>query len=40
MDMKLNAELLPAVERIAREAGVLILQVYASDFDVQGKADT
>ncbi|MDO9095189.1 MAG: 3'(2'),5'-bisphosphate nucleotidase CysQ [Rubrivivax sp.] len=38
--MKLNAELLPAVERIAREAGVLILQVYASDFDVQGKADT
>ena len=34
-----HAELLPAVERIAREAGALIMQVYAGDFDVRGKAD-
>jgi 3'(2'), 5'-bisphosphate nucleotidase len=30
---------LPAVERLAREAGALILQVYAGDFAVRGKAD-
>jgi 3'(2'), 5'-bisphosphate nucleotidase len=30
---------LPAVERLAREAGALILQVYAQDFAVRGKAD-
>lgn len=30
---------LPAVERIAREAGALILQVYATEFSVLGKAD-
>ena len=34
-----NAQLLSAVEKIARDAGVLILQVYATDFAVQGKAD-
>lgn len=32
-------ELLPAIERLARAAGELILQVYATDFAVQGKAD-
>lgn len=31
--------LLPAVEQLARAAGQLILEVYASDFQVQGKAD-
>ncbi len=31
--------LLPAVERLARAAARLILEVYASDFDVQDKAD-
>ena len=31
---------LPALERIARDAGALILEVYASDFAVRGKADT
>lgn len=40
LDTNINAGLLPAVEQIAREAGVLILQVYASDFAVLGKADT
>jgi 3'(2'), 5'-bisphosphate nucleotidase len=30
---------LSAVERLAREAGALILQVYAQDFAVRGKAD-
>ena len=37
--MATNAELLPAVEHIARQAGALILQVYASDFAVRDKAD-
>lgn len=32
-------EHLPAVERLARAAGEVILTVYASDFQVQGKAD-
>jgi 3'(2'), 5'-bisphosphate nucleotidase len=32
-------ELLPAVERLARAAGALILQVYAGEFAVRGKAD-
>lgn len=31
---------LPVIERLARAAGELILEVYASDFDVQDKADT
>ena len=34
------ATALPALEQIARDAGALILQVYASDFAVRGKADT
>ncbi len=33
------AALLPRIEALAREAGELILQVYASDFSVQNKAD-
>lgn len=37
--MTAGAELLPAVERIARQAGALILEVYAGDFVVRGKAD-
>lgn len=37
--MRANVQLLAAVERIARDAGRLILQVYATDFAVQGKAD-
>ena len=32
-------ELLPALEQLARAAGEVILAVYASDFQVQGKAD-
>ena len=32
-------ELLPAIEQLARAAGQLILEVYASDFEVQRKAD-
>jgi 3'(2'), 5'-bisphosphate nucleotidase len=31
--------LLSGIERLAREAGALILQVYATDFAVRGKAD-
>ncbi len=31
--------LLPAVEDLARQAGAVILQIYASDFGVQHKAD-
>ncbi|MDE2081743.1 MAG: 3'(2'),5'-bisphosphate nucleotidase CysQ [Burkholderiales bacterium] len=31
--------LLPRIERLAREAGALILEVYGSDFAVRGKAD-
>ncbi len=34
-----SLELLAEVERVAREAGALIMQVYATDFAVQGKAD-
>jgi 3'(2'), 5'-bisphosphate nucleotidase len=34
------ARLLPAVEALARAAGAVILEVYASDFDVSAKADT
>ena len=34
-----NASLLPALERIARQAGALILEVYAGDFAVRGKFD-
>lgn len=30
---------LPALEQLARAAGALILEVYASDFEVHGKAD-
>ena len=37
--MKAGLELLAQVERIAREAGALILQVYAGAFEVRGKAD-
>jgi 3'(2'), 5'-bisphosphate nucleotidase len=33
-------ELLPAIERIAREAGVLVMQIYGSDFAVRGKSDS
>ena len=32
-------ELLPAIEQLARAAGQVILAVYASDFEVLGKAD-
>ena len=32
-------ELLPTIEQLARAAGQLILEVYASDFEVQRKAD-
>jgi len=35
----LAATLLPRVEALAREAGALILAVYATDFAVRGKAD-
>ncbi len=35
----LAVELLPRVEALARAAGALILQVYATDFAVQGKPD-
>ena len=35
-----SLELLSQVEAIAREAGALILQVYAGNFEVRGKADT
>ena len=34
-----SAELLAAVEAVADEAAALILEVYATDFAVQGKAD-
>jgi 3'(2'), 5'-bisphosphate nucleotidase len=33
------ADLLPVIEALARAAGELILQVYATDFAVRGKAD-
>ena len=33
------ADLLPALERLAREAGALVMAVYATPFAVQGKAD-
>ena len=32
-------QLLPAVEALARQAGALIMAIYATDFVVQGKAD-
>ena len=32
-------DLLPAIERIAREAGLLVMQVYGSDFAVRAKSD-
>ncbi len=35
-----SLELLRQVEAVAREAGALILQVYAGHFEVRGKADT
>jgi len=34
-----TADWLPELERLAREAGALILEVYAQDFAVRGKAD-
>ena len=37
--MRPSLALLHAVERIAREAGALILEVYAGAFEVRGKAD-
>ena len=37
--MRASLALLHAVERIAREAGALILEVYAGAFEVRGKAD-
>ena len=37
--MKASLELLRQVEAVAREAGALILQVYAGNFEVRGKAD-
>ena len=37
--MKASLELLRQVESIARDAGALILQVYAGSFEVRGKAD-
>ena len=36
---RLNLDLLPHIERIAAQAGDLILQVYGAAFDVRGKAD-
>ena len=32
-------QLLPAVEALARQAGALVMAIYATDFAVQGKAD-
>lgn len=37
--MTADLELLGQVERMARAAGALILEIYDSDFDVRGKAD-
>ena len=37
--MRAGSALLAEVERIARAAGALVLQVYAGAFDVRGKAD-
>ena len=37
--MRASLELLRQVEAVAREAGALILQVYAGSFEVRGKAD-
>jgi 3'(2'), 5'-bisphosphate nucleotidase len=34
-----SAEFLAAVERIVREAAVVVMEVYATDFSVQGKGD-
>jgi 3'(2'), 5'-bisphosphate nucleotidase len=34
-----DKDLLPAVEALARAAGALVLEVYATNFAVQGKAD-
>ncbi len=38
--MRASLALLHQVERIAREAGALILEVYAGAFEVRGKADS
>ena len=38
--MKSRVELLAGVEAMARQAGALILEVYAKDFAVRGKADS
>jgi 3'(2'), 5'-bisphosphate nucleotidase len=37
--MRTSLELLARVERLARQAGALILQVYSGAFEVRGKAD-
>ena len=38
-EIQLKFDLLPQIERIARQAGDLILQVYAASFEVRDKAD-